>query len=404
MTTLFFYEGGTLMSLHRSQHEEFETQPDELRREEMASRPRKRSRKKTIFFWLLLILVIALGVGGHVLHEHYLNARKAADSVYAPNSVKKQRDVDQLLKEGKPISILLMGTDTGALGRSFKGRTDTMMVCVLNPKDKTMTLVSLPRDALVAINGYEQYYPSKLNSAYAYGGSATAVKTIQKYLNVPIDFYATINMGGLEGLINAVGGVDIKPLLSFSFAGYNFVKGKKTHMDGTEALQYCRMRDQDPLGDYGRQNRQRQVIMALAFKGVQLTSLLNDDFLNSLSKQLRTDLSFNNMVSLNMKYRVATHHMKSTHLQGTTQMIGEADFEVASRKNKQEITDVLRKALDLPHAETGDTLKGTDLESPNQLEGNGTGNSNYSSPFNRTDIPNISNTSISRTILKKVAA
>ena len=364
------------MSLHRSQHEEFENRPDELEREEMISRPRRKSRKKTIFFWILLILVIVLGIGGHVLHEHYLNARKAADSVYAPNSVKKQRDVDRLLKEGKPISILLMGTDTGALGRSFKGRTDTMMVCVLNPKDKTMTLVSLPRDALVAINGYEQYYPSKLNSAYAYGGSATAVKTVQKYLNVPIDFYATINMGGLEGLINAVGGVDIKPLLSFSFAGYNFVKGKKTHMDGTEALQYCRMRDQDPLGDYGRQNRQRQVIMALAFKGVQLNSLLNDDFLNSLSKQLRTDLSFNNMVSLNMKYRVATHHMKSTHLQGTTQMIGEADFEVASRKNKQEITDVLRKALDLPHAETGDTLKGTDLESPNQLEGTGTGNSN----------------------------
>ena len=364
------------MSLHRSQHEEFENQPDELEREEMISRPRRKSRKKIIFFWILLILVIVLGIGGHVLHEHYLNARKAADSVYAPNSVKKQRDVDRLLKEGKPISILLMGTDTGALGRSFKGRTDTMMVCVLNPKDKTMTLVSLPRDALVAINGYEQYYPSKLNSAYAYGGSATAVKTVQKYLNVPIDFYATINMGGLEGLINAVGGVDIKPLLSFSFAGYNFVKGKKTHMDGTEALQYCRMRDQDPLGDYGRQNRQRQVIMALAFKGVQLTSLLNDDFLNSLSKQLRTDLSFNNMVSLNMKYRVATHHMKSTHLQGTTQMIGEADFEVASRKNKQEITDVLRKALDLPHAETGDTLKGTDLESPNQPEGTGTGNSN----------------------------
>lgn len=367
------------MSLHRSQHEEFRNQNQELRRN-TSSYPKKKSHKKTIFFWTLLILVIFLGVGGHILHEHYLNARKAANSVYAPNSVKKQRDVDQLLKKGKPISILLMGTDTGALGRSFKGRTDTMMVCVLNPKDKTMTLVSLPRDALVAINGYEQYYPSKLNSAYAYGGSATAVKTVQKYLNVPIDFYATINMGGLEELINAVGGVNIKPLLSFSFAGYNFVKGRKTHMDGTKALQYCRMRDQDPLGDYGRQNRQRQVIMALAFKGVQLNSLLNDDFLNSLSKQLRTDLSFNNMVSLNMKYRIATHHMKSTHLQGTTQVIGEADFEVASRKNKQEITNILRKALDLPHAETGNTLKGTDFESPNQLEGNSTGSFNNQPP------------------------
>lgn len=372
------------MSLHRSQHEEFENQDFEEENTEIEnSRVTKHSKKKTIFFWVLLILVVALGIGGHALHQHYLNARKAADKVYAPNSVQKQRDVDKLLKKGKPVSILLMGTDTGALGRSFKGRTDTMMVCVLNPKDKTMTLVSLPRDALVAINGFEQYYPSKLNSAYAYGGSATAVKTVQKYLNVPIDFYATINMGGLEGLINAVGGLDIKPLLSFSFEGYNFVKDKKTHMDGKEALQYCRMRDQDPLGDYGRQNRQRQVIMALAFKGVQLTSLLNDDFLNSLSKQLKTDLSFNNMVSLNMKYRIATHHMKSTHLQGTTQNIGGIDFEVVSQSNKQKITDVLRKALDLPHAETGNTLKGTDLESPDSTGqttygGNqGTGTTSY---------------------------
>ena len=49
MTTLFFYEGGTLMSLHRSQHEEFENQPDELEREEMISRPRRKSRKKNHF-------------------------------------------------------------------------------------------------------------------------------------------------------------------------------------------------------------------------------------------------------------------------------------------------------------------------------------------------------------------
>ena len=64
------------MSLHRSQHEEFENQPDELEREEMISRPRRKSRKKTIFFWILLILVIALGIGGHVLHEHYLMPEK----------------------------------------------------------------------------------------------------------------------------------------------------------------------------------------------------------------------------------------------------------------------------------------------------------------------------------------
>lgn len=363
--------GGSIMSLRRNQHEEFENQDTESENEQqhLIAIP----RKNKIFFWGLLIIVTIVGFGSHSLQQHYLHAREAANAVYAPNSMNKQRDANQLLKQGKPVSILLMGTDTGALGRSFKGRTDTMMICVLNPHDKTMTLVSIPRDALVAVNGYEQYYPSKINSAYAYGGSATAVKTVQKYLNVPIDFYATINMGGLEDLINAVGGVDIKPILSFSFAGYHFTKDQQTHMDGKEALQYCRMRDQDPLGDYGRQNRQRQIIMALAFKGVQLNSLLNNTFLNSLSKQLRTDLSFNNMISLNMKYRIATHHMESSHLQGTTQTIGGSDFEVVGWNNKQKITNLLRKALGLPSAPTGNTLTGTNLEPSNQDSSNTSG-------------------------------
>ena len=363
------------MSLRRSQHEEFEDEDnnEQLKRTTQYDKNYShKSHKKKIFFWTLLTLVVALCFIGHYAYDHYLSARKAGQSVYAPNSVKKTRDVNKLLHEGKPISILLLGTDTGALGRTFKGRTDTMMIAVLNPKDKTMTLVSLPRDALVAVSGYSQYYPSKLNSAYAYGGSTTAVNTVQKYLNVPIDFYVTINMGGLENLINALGGVTLKPLLSFSYGDYTFTKGKKTHMNGKEALQYCRMRDDDPLGDYGRQNRQRQVIMALAFKGVKLQSLLDDDFLKSLSKQLRTDLSFNNMISLNMKYRIATHHMKQTHLQGTTQMIGDADFEVVGEGEKQKITDTLRQALDLPHAPTGNTLVGTDLE------GNGVASSNNS--------------------------
>lgn len=345
--------------MKRAQHEEFESeefQPNQVSDEH--------SKKKTIFFWTLLTVIIFLCVGGNYVYKRYVKARKAADTVYAPNSVKKTRDVEELLKKGKPISILLMGTDTGALGRTFKGRTDTMMVAVLNPQDKTMTLVSLPRDALVAVNGYEQYYPSKLNSAYSYGGSATAVKTVEKYLNVPIDFYATINMGGLEGLINAVGGLDVKPLLSFSYGGYSFTKDKETHMNGKMALQYCRMRDDDPAGDYGRQNRQRQIIMTLAFKGIKVQSLMNDTFLNSLSKQLKTDLSFNDLILLNMKYRVATHHMTSTHLQGTTKKIGDSDFEVVSYDEKQKITNTLRSALDLPKAETGNTLSGITNSSP----------------------------------------
>src|SRR5699024_11772528 len=90
---------------------------------------------------------------------------------------------------------------------------------------QTCALPILPRDTEVAVYGYEDYFPSKINSAYEYGGSATAVKTVQKFLNVPIDFYATINMGGLKKLIDAVGGVKVEPTISFTYGGYTFKKG-----------------------------------------------------------------------------------------------------------------------------------------------------------------------------------
>lgn len=249
-----------------------------------------------------------------------------------------------------------MGTDTGALGRNFKGRTDTMILCVLNPEDKKMTLVSLPRDTEVAVYGYEDYFPSKINSAYEYGGSATAVKTVQKFLNVPIDFYATINMGGLEKLIDAVGGVKVEPTISFTYDGYTFNKGKEVNMDGKKALAYVRMRHEDPLGDYGRQERQRQVLTKLAFKSSGLTSLVNQKFLSTISKQMKTDLTFDDLLTLGTKYRVATHDMDSDFLQGTSEMINGESFEVASTTEKQRITNKLRKALGLSKAKTGNTL------------------------------------------------
>ena len=69
-----------------------------------------------------------------------------------------------------------METDTGAigLGKDFKGRTDTMMVVVLNPQQKKMTIVSIPRDTLAPIPGYGEYAPAKINAAYFFGGSKIA--------------------------------------------------------------------------------------------------------------------------------------------------------------------------------------------------------------------------------------
>lgn len=310
---------------------------------------------RTIFFWFLLSLIVLGIYGGRFILEKYNSAHKAADSLYLPNSMTKARNVKTALKQGRPVSILLLGTDTGALGRNFRGRTDTMILAILNPRDKKMTLISLPRDEAVSISGYEDYAPTKLNAAYFFGGSNAAVRTVQQDLNVPIDFFALVNMGGLEHLIDAVNGVNVKPNLSFSYGGYSFTQGKDTLMNGKKALAYVRMRHDDPNGDYGRQERQRQVLMQLAFDGTNFENLTNQKFLNSLSKQMQTDLTFDDMLLLGSKYRVATHNMDSDHLQGTSDMLYGESFEVPSKKEKQRITNKARKALELKPAKTGST-------------------------------------------------
>lgn len=327
----------------------------ELRRP-VKKKIRPPKKRRGCFSIALIIFVVVAILGGAYIKKRLTTAKQTASDIYRPTNIKKARNVDQILKSKRPVSILLLGTDTGALGRTFQGRTDTMILAVLNPAKKTMTVVSIPRDAEVAVFGFEQYFPSKINSAYAYGGAKTALKTVQKYLNVPIDYYATINMGGLENLINAVGGLDIKPLISFTYDNQSFTKDKETHMDGKRALTYVRMRDDDPMGDYGRQARQRQVLTKLAFKSSKLINLLDDGFLKTIKKQISTDLTFDDMIYLGTSYRVATHHMKSYSLQGSTEVIAGQDFEVVDTDKKQEMTNILRSALELEPAQTGSTL------------------------------------------------
>ncbi len=317
--------------------------------------PRLRPRRKRHPIRnIIIILILALLAGGTAYGMHkYESLKNTVKSSYKASGAKKLRNVDAQLSAKKPISILLMGTDTGALGRTFAGRTDSMMVVTINPKTDKTTITSIPRDTAVNIPGYEDYGVSKINAAYAYGKSKTAITTVQQMLNVPIDFYAIINMGGMEKIINEVGGVTLTPTLSFSYGGYTFKKGVKTHMNGKKALAYSRMRDDDPKGDYGRQTRQRKVIMALLKKSGSVSTLLNEEFISSLTKQTQTDLTFNDLTALATNYLSATKHIKTTHLQGTSETINSQSMEVASKTELQRVTNYIRNGLSLEYKATG---------------------------------------------------
>lgn len=308
---------------------------------------RKKRNKAMRIFWSVLA-VILVAIGGFALYE-YNTVKNAADTAYKSGGLgdAENGSKNSVISNSKPIAILLMGTDTGALGRTYKGRTDSIMVAVLNPKTKKTTLVSFERDQQVNLPDYPEHSPSKLNAAYAYGNAKELAKVLKKYYNIPINAYVLINMGGLKTIVNKVGGVDIAPILSFSYEGYTFTKGETTHMDGAKALAYSRMRYDDPEGDYGRQKRQRQVLSALLKKAESATTLLNSSFISSLSKQVQTDLTFSDMTSMAKSYLAATKNLKTDYTHGTGYMQDGVSYQKISISERQRISNLIRKALGL---------------------------------------------------------
>ncbi|HJA73097.1 MAG TPA: LCP family protein [Candidatus Limosilactobacillus faecipullorum] len=302
---------------------------------------RKRMMMKVIWSVIGILVVVALIFVGMA----WRNVRVATNTMYSPTGMKT--DLPKKLQAKKPINVLLLGTDTGALGRDYKGRTDTIMMMVVNPKQHKTTIVSLPRDMKVNLPGYEDESPAKINAAYTYGGVQETIKTIQKYYKTPVDGYLLVNMGGMEKAINQVGGVTVKSPLTFTYEGYSFTKNATYHMNGKKALAFSRMRYDDPQGDYGRQNRQRLVIMALLKKTASYKTILNQSFLNSIASQSQTDFSLNDMLKVAKNYRGSTQMVKQDHAQGRSQMIDGQSFEVVPSDEMQRISNEVRSALGL---------------------------------------------------------
>ena len=165
-------------------------------------------------------------------------------------------------------TYLLAGSDSREGGviadtETTGARSDTIMVLHVPPSGPA-ALISLPRDTFAEVPGYGG---NKLNAAFSIGGPGLLVQTVELLTGLTIDHYVEIGFAGVEGVVTAVGGVELcldrdvaEPL-----SGLNWTAG--CHVaDGPTALAFARMRYDDPKGDIGRSERQAQLIGALSSK------------------------------------------------------------------------------------------------------------------------------------------
>jgi len=300
-------------------------------------------KKKRVWKWVIGIILALLLVNGAVLAKFYYDAKHSVESTYTPVKHKTGRDNEADLKKGQPFSVLLLGTDTGEYGRTEKnGRSDTIMVATITPK-KT-TLLSVPRDTLITIPGHEGN--NKINAAYSFGGMTGALNTLQNYLDIPLDHYVQLNMRGLKQLSAAIGPIKVDNDLEFSHLGQHYNKGKIS-LDKNNILPFTQMRYEDPRGDYGRQLRQRQVVTAMVKKIASVGSITKyQSILNTISTNMKTDISFDQMKQMYSNYKQATN-IEQIQLKGSGQMIDGTSYEVVSSNNLKDAQQKLKEQLKL---------------------------------------------------------
>lgn len=135
------------------------------------------------------------------------------------------------------------------------------------------SMVSLPRDSYLEIPGYGY---NKLNAAFSLGGPKLLVETVELNTGVKVDHYVQIGMVGVTDIVDALGGVELcwDYDVNDELSGMQWTAGCH-ESDGAEALAFSRMRYSDPLGDVGRQMRQRQVMGAVVDEALTPSVLLN---------------------------------------------------------------------------------------------------------------------------------
>lgn len=321
----------------------------------MQSRINNKRKKKRNWKRIVLVAFTFLFAGlGIYLYNIYSDVASAVNNMNKPIerkvSEKREEKVEFVKKD--PISILLVGVDER---EGDHGRTDSMLVMTLNPELKTTKIVSIPRDTraeLIDSEDPDDNRFDKMNHAYAYGGIEMTISSIEHFLNIPIDYYTEVNMEGFKDIVDAVDGIDVNNEFAFELDGVYLEAGEQ-HLNGEEALQYARMRKEDPRGDFGRQERQREVISKVIEKGLSLKSLTNyDDILQALEKNIKTNLTLNEMLGIQKQYKPAAETIEKMEIEGSGDTINEVWYYIVEDETRQILSDQLREHLGL----TADTI------------------------------------------------
>lgn len=290
----------------------------EERRWQGREKKRRARHRKLLLLTVLLVLVVLCGLLVSGLYALETNVLAPLAQFFQPVGVTNGSI------EGRSWNLLLLGSDNDNKFTFPEVLTQVMMVAHIDPFNKSVFLLSIPRDSWVSIPGQNDMH--KIDQAFELGASSNntfdagvslARRTVEQDYGIPIDRYAWIGLSGFARVIDTLGGIDIDVTHPLLDDNYPDDTGQKTHLadpyavkrlylapgpqhlNGEQALEFVRSRHADLVGDIGRTQRQQEILTSLK-KKLNVTTIFNHltALFHDLTGKVYTDLNENEMFSL----------------------------------------------------------------------------------------------------------
>ena len=212
----------------------------------------------------------------------------------------------------KKFNIFIAGGDAYGSIKNVTN-TDVNMIVSIDPVKNKILLTSIPRDYYVNLPSFGTNAYDKLTHA-GYYGIEESVKTVEKLLDTDINYYVKVNFSTVEGVIDAIGGVDVDSDYSFKCHNdaqtrYYSFKAGNNHLNGEKALAFARERHSFPDGDVQRVKNQQKVIAAVIDKATSSTKIITNftSILDSVKDSMSTNM---NRKSINKFVKKQLNEMK----------------------------------------------------------------------------------------------
>ena len=296
-----------------------------------------RRRRRHHFLRLAIFIIFIVGIYWAVAHP--IDDRLA----FPPQEEQTLRGALSLHVPSTPFYVLALGSDARE-GETYS-RTDTMMLVRVDFWGGKISMLSIPRDTRVEIEGQGT---QKINAAYAFGQAGGAVRAVSQLTGARINHVAVVHFEELASLIDYLGGLTVNvPTAVYDpdYTGLYLDEGIQT-LDGMTAVLWARTRHGYENGDFGRQENQRLLLTALMNRALSLSPTELPGLIDKLSGLVGTDLRCYNLVPLLIRFKLQQPTIYSASVPYTDTWIDGVSYVEADQEGLSRIMQAMDEGRD----------------------------------------------------------